>query len=94
MAKMQRLRASLPQSLQALVAVADDQVARQRRAIISHQLHLLLGGMGLKQSLGLLLIVLGRKTRIFERLRPVERAATEVGVLMVERSFQYGKTAF
>lgn len=90
---MQRLCASLPQSLEAIVAVADNLVTRQRRAIIAHQLHLLLGGMRLKQSLSLFLVVLGRKTRIFERLRPVERAATEGGVLMMQWGFEHGKTA-
>ena len=75
------------------MAVADDLVTRQRRAILAHQLHLLLRGMGLKQSLSLLLVVLGRKTRIFRRLRPVERAATEGGVLVMQWGFKHSKVA-
>lgn len=90
---MQRLRASLPQSLQAVVAVTDDLVTRQRRAIIAHQLHLLLRGMRLKQSLSLLLVVLRGKAWIFERLRPVERAATEGGVLVMQWGFKHSKVA-
>ena len=90
---MQRLRASLPQALQAVVAVADDLVTRQRRAILAHQLHLLLRCMWLKQTLGLLLVELRRKTWIFRRLRPVERAATEGGVLVMQWGFKHSKVA-
>ena len=73
------------QSLQTVMAVADDRLTRKLRAVVPHEPLLLLFGMRDELARCPLHIVLRRKLRVPRRLRAVERGAAELRLPVMRR---------
>lgn len=86
--KMPSVLAAQQQPLQAVVAVADDDIRLIPPAIRLHDLGLFLGAVRLEFPDGVHLIVDGRQLGIAGRLRTIERIAAEIGPGKVLLRFQ------